>query len=471
MGNAEGEAPLEDLGRTAAALTGTSLAWVDTVLGAVPTLPATARPGDLATKNSANLGNATVVLAKGCVTPGDGGGGLFYWDSTLPMAPDNGGTVIAPTAGGGCWKRIFGGIISVMWFGARGNGTVVSSTIGDENAIRGALAAAVTLAALGEPPRPVTGAGRPYGLFGEIVLPASAQLQDITLKQFAPTGSSRRTLTSNSGNNIKLVRVKVNRGGDGTNGGWDAAGIWIYGGSGHHFEDVEVWGNDKGSGFVVWEASKFDVVRLHVHDINYSSSVDPGDDLVQGFWFNACSDFRVIAPNVHDLGGAYGSGNTTKWSRNAFGGCRNFSLIDAQVWNVDQGIDLTGGPASNTNFRILGGSARDCYSVGFKFANTARGGVVVGATAERCDMYGFFASGPTEENSPTKTGDITFVDCLALDTGSARRWIGTNVLRRRGLRSNRATSLPTLPFRPWGSVSSIAPRSIANRLHRLIFGR
>jgi hypothetical protein len=70
-------------------------------------------------------------------------------------------------------------------------------------------------------------------------------------------------------------------------------------------------------------------------------------------------------------------------------------VIDAQVWNVDQGIDLTGGP-SNTNFRILGGSARDCSSVGFKFANAARGGVVIGATTERCDLYGFFASGPSD---------------------------------------------------------------------------
>ena len=89
------------------------------------------------------------------------------------------------------------------------------------------------------------------------------------------------------GSNIKLVRVKVNRNGDGTNGNdaFDAAGIYIIGGSGHHFEDIEVWGDDKGSGFVVWQASNFDVVRLHVHDIRYSRSTDPGDDRVQGFWF------------------------------------------------------------------------------------------------------------------------------------------------------------------------------------------
>jgi hypothetical protein len=297
VSNAQGEAPMEDLGRTAEALTGANLAWVDTVLGAVPTDPPTPRPGDLATKNSANLGNAAVVLAKGCVTAGDGGGGLFYWDSTSPAAPDDGGTVIAPTAGGGCWKRIFSGPINVMWFGARGDGKAADGTDGggtggDEKAIVNALAAAIAAG------RPLTGGSRTYGIRYELELPANAQLQDITLKQLSPAGSDRRTLTSNGGDNIKLTRVKVNRNGDGGYGSdsFGAAGIFIIGGSGHHFEDVEVWGDGKGSGFVVWLASKFDVVRLHVHDIKYSSSVDPGDDRVQGFWFSGCSDFRVIAP-------------------------------------------------------------------------------------------------------------------------------------------------------------------------------
>jgi hypothetical protein len=422
----------EMLGSHVEALTGTALAWVDTVLGAVPP---NARSGDLATKNSANLGGAAMVVAKGCVTAGDGGGGLFYWDSTLPAASDNGGTVIVPTAGGGCWKRVFSGAISLMWFGAKGDGTGASPTgggvptSGDETAIRNALAAAIALAAPGSAPLPVTGAGRTYGVFGgdlagvsrNIVLPADIQLQDATFKQLAWNAANVRTLTSAGGNNIKLLRVKVDRNGTGSNGGdqFSAAGIYIIGGSGHHFEDVEVWGNDKGSGFVVWDASKFDVVRLHVRDIKYSGAAT--GLRVQGFWFNNCSDFRVIAPKVHDLGSISG---TTEFSRNLFGGCTDFSLIDAQVWNVDQGICLDGS-AGNQNFRVLGGSARDCYSVGFRFANSARGGVVTGATTERCGQYGFVASGRDESSLPFLTGDITFVDCLALDTGSTGVFVAT----------------------------------------------
>lgn len=430
----DGDGSSEMLARSAQALTGTALRWVDTVLGAQATDPPTPRPGDLASNNSATLGGAILVVAKGCVTAGDGAGGLFYWDASSTEL-DDGGTIIQPSvAGAGRWKRIFDGAMSIMWFGAKGDGSRGLGT-GDHAAVVKALAAA---SAAG---RPLSGGCRTYGVWGgdssgvsptvskNIVLPANIQLQDATFKQLSPAAPGNvRTLTSAGGNNIKLVRVKVDRNGDGNSGDdqFSDAGIWIQGGSGHHFEDVEVWGNDKGTGFVVWQASNFDVVRLHVHDIRYAGAV-PNDDRVQGFWFNACSDFRVIAPTVHDLGGP----NTTQRSRNPFGGCSNFSLIDAQVWNVDQGIDFTGGnpgdaAASNRNFRVLGGSVRDCYSAGFKFANTAHGGVVIGATTERCDLYGFFACGPAEANFPIKTGNITFVDCVALDTGSVGHWKDPN---------------------------------------------
>jgi hypothetical protein len=104
VSNVEGEEPIENVARSVEALTGTPLAWVDTVLGAVPTVlpmpPALSSPrtGDLATKNSANIGNAIIVFAKGCVTAGDGGGGLFYWDNSSATG-DDGGTIIVPSAG------------------------------------------------------------------------------------------------------------------------------------------------------------------------------------------------------------------------------------------------------------------------------------------------------------------------------------------------------------------------------------
>lgn len=92
---------------------------VDTILGAAP--PA-ARTGDLATNTGPALG-ASVVLAQGCVTPGDGGGGVFYWSAE--SRTDDGGTVIVPNghvgATGPCWRRIHGGPLNVRFFGAQGD--------------------------------------------------------------------------------------------------------------------------------------------------------------------------------------------------------------------------------------------------------------------------------------------------------------------------------------------------------------
>ena len=67
------------------------------------------------------------VLVKAYYANTREGGGLFVWNSSSG-APDNGGTVIAPTSSSssGRWLRLFEGAVNVKWFGARGdwNGVV-----------------------------------------------------------------------------------------------------------------------------------------------------------------------------------------------------------------------------------------------------------------------------------------------------------------------------------------------------------
>lgn len=124
----------EDLGSVTQAASGTDVRWVDTVLG-------TSRNGDLAITPAVA---ATIVVAKGCRVAGDGGGGVFYWNSTTGPA-DDGGTIIVPkTSGTGgvgqtgpYWKRIYGGALNVRWFGAAGDATTA-----DDDAIKNAIKAA-----------------------------------------------------------------------------------------------------------------------------------------------------------------------------------------------------------------------------------------------------------------------------------------------------------------------------------------
>lgn len=77
---------------------------------------------DLKALDVSQIRDKMQALVGGYCTHGDGGGGQFYYDASSSTA-DNGGTVFAPTAGSGRWKRIYSGTeINVRWFGAKGNG-------------------------------------------------------------------------------------------------------------------------------------------------------------------------------------------------------------------------------------------------------------------------------------------------------------------------------------------------------------
>lgn len=77
---------------------------------------------DLKAIDVATLTDKQQALVAGYSAPGDGGGGQLYYDAAAVDA-DNGGTIIAPSAGAGRWKRIYSGALNVRWFGAKGDGT------------------------------------------------------------------------------------------------------------------------------------------------------------------------------------------------------------------------------------------------------------------------------------------------------------------------------------------------------------
>jgi hypothetical protein len=59
------------------------------------------------------------VFVNGYRTPGDGGGGLFHWDSSNDDS-DNGGTIIKPdNIPSGRWIRTLSKPLNVLWFGAK----------------------------------------------------------------------------------------------------------------------------------------------------------------------------------------------------------------------------------------------------------------------------------------------------------------------------------------------------------------
>lgn len=99
---------------------------------------------DISKLSTVNTSVSTNVAVKSYHNGLEGGGGVFYYDSTKPRTEHNGGTVIAPTAvfpsdwnnqvqlaawfdgssltGNGCWVRSYDGAVNVRWFGAKGDG-------------------------------------------------------------------------------------------------------------------------------------------------------------------------------------------------------------------------------------------------------------------------------------------------------------------------------------------------------------
>lgn len=69
----------------------------------------------------------TVIQVNGYYTAGDGGGGVYWYDSSDTVSADNGGTIIVATDGAR-WKLFRLSTLSVKQFGAKGDGITDDAT-------------------------------------------------------------------------------------------------------------------------------------------------------------------------------------------------------------------------------------------------------------------------------------------------------------------------------------------------------
>jgi len=117
----------------------------DKIKGAVDTI------ADLNALTQSDFTDGTYVQVNGYYSRGDGGGGIFFWDSSESQTNHNGGTIIDPdhtqtigssawysseNSGSGCWKRIIKNNIIASWFGIRYNDSSTSIKLNNTNAFQ-----------------------------------------------------------------------------------------------------------------------------------------------------------------------------------------------------------------------------------------------------------------------------------------------------------------------------------------------
>lgn len=308
--------------------------------------------------------------------------------------------------------------ISLKDFGAVGDGVT------DDTA---AIDAAVTFAASNGLWLSGISTDIVYGYTGNLTLPDGIKIKKFHVKQLNPAGStSRRTITSSSANNINLIDVIIDMNGDGTNGSTsDYAGVWLVGGTGHFIDRVRVTGDAFGRAFFMTGCSDFYLRDIHVHDVNYSFASDPGDDRINGINLQACTNFDALGLKASNLGGNFGAGQTSQYTRGlAVTGCENFNIRGYRADNVGQGSDLTGGINSgNVNFTYTNSQVTDCYSWGFKFANSSNMGTVGNLTARDCGLGSFVISGGSGGVAqPWISKEVSFANCKSINVGSSGNW-------------------------------------------------
>lgn len=323
--------------------------------------------------------------------------------------------------------------VSFLDFGAVGDGVE-----DDSAAILLALATGATC----------TGAGRTYGIDGNLTLPASVHIRDATFLQLNPGATTRRTLYQSAGTLCRLENIKVNINGDGLGGeASDAAGIYISGCARVNMVDVEVTGNDKGTGILLADCDDVTLDRPYVHDMKHgdSTSSDPGDDKMQGIWLIRGTRAVINSPVIRSLHAEWsGQAAFNRYTRGiAVSGTENFTINAPLISDVDQGIDISG-DENPQYFSIVGGAVEECYTWGVKCANSTQDGSVLGTTAKRCGIAGFVASAPTVTMT-YQTQQLDFIGCKAIATGYGNVWQATQNVCGFRVMNNSGAGYPDYP--------------------------
>lgn len=377
---------------------------------------------------------------------------VYSFTEATGISPNASGITYDPPFTGGVATTVeekLSQTVSPIDFGAVGDGVT-----DDRAALKAAL----------ESGFPVDGCGYAYAINGNCSPTSIAGFQNATLLQIGnKTSTNYRTLNIVGSSDFFIDNITIDTGSGITSIFSDDGASALYiGGTNESTSSlnfnvtrVTVTGNGCGAGIHIRHAERFNISDCLVHDRVSGSSPDPTNDSQNGIEIVNAANFTMVNCQVYNLQTRLGGVATIKWTRGfLFAEIRDCAITGCNSTRVDQGYDFSGAYENAPSFTFIGNrrwtiagcTANSCDTVGFKFANVARDGLVTGCIANTIGGIGFLFS-PSSVALPVgleeyNTQNIDVVGCKAVNMLGNSWAYGTDAI---GFLVDRQPTYPTYP--------------------------
>lgn len=286
----------------------------------------------------------------GFSTPGDGGGGTFFY-SADSVATANAGICVAPNSGSGRWLRVYNGPISVAWFGAVGDGSTDDTT-----AISNAIAAGTHHSVILFEPKKQYRVTNQINIYGKTNLTLSGYGASITTD--SSTNIRKFRFTSCTGGSVRGLRF------DGarimsTPAALGEASVEIYSSSGVIVTDC-IFDNLRGGGVVLLANCPRCTIERNLFQDNFCAIFSDDDTVTQPTYFSIVGN--TILNNSSSA--SYSGGIKISGLQQPI-----YSVISGNTINYagEMGIEVQG----PTDFTVNGNTVEEC-TYGISISNCQR---------------------------------------------------------------------------------------------------
>ncbi len=269
----------------------------------------------------------------------------------------------------------------------------------------------------------INGEGYRYKVNGSMQINKNITLRNAYFIQNAVNEEIKTLYVKDS--TVHFKNITVDRGSDQRNGHAErSAGIYLENSNDSVLEHLNVTGDGYGSGIYVLDSNNVTLNNVVVHDMFWSAPTVPQHEVAFGIRIQRSDGANILFSKVENIYGEMGANVYETYQSDGITvqGSHGVFILGVTVQNTGEGIDFTGS-VGNTAFEVAHTAVLNSDSFGFKFANSAEGGIVRDSVAIGSGWAGFVFSGPSESGLQHRTENISVNNCQALNIGRHNsRW-------------------------------------------------